>query len=43
MNDAQFSELLKHIDGVSDVIIVGALTAAFIIFLAIMSHGWTRK
>jgi len=46
MNDAQFNELLKHIDMMSDrigdVIIVGCIIGGFIVFISVALHAWTR-
>lgn len=43
MNDAQFQQLLHHIDGIGKDVFGGAIVAAFILYIAISVHSWTRK
>jgi hypothetical protein len=42
MNDAQFQELLKHIDRVPKDIGFAVIVAAILVFIGITVHGLTR-
>ena len=43
MTDAQFLELLHHIDGIENSIVLSGFMAAFVLFVAIACHAWTRN
>jgi hypothetical protein len=43
MTDAQFQELLHHIDGIGTDVFLSAAFIASSLFWAIFIHAWTRK